>query len=298
LEYCQTKSAAGVLAQPFVARLTSAFGLAAFVETGTYRGDTLDALYDDFEQLHSVEIGRALFEAAKARFAGRGKVHLTNADSAIGLAEVLRLSSLPPALLWLDAHYSGAGTAKGAGNTPVLAEVEAILAAKRPSDVILIDDLRCFWTPAAGFRPDDTLPGYPSAADIVAALNKDGENFDCFVLSDALLAIPSARRNAYAATPLLRALSESRIGASGAARTAALEAAISAAEGEELAAIEAIPPYIEGSTAFGLGGHYYYWRALVHGAKGARWQVRADAKIAAKLGATPPTSRLARGGRF
>lgn len=46
-------------------------------------------------------------------------------------------------LFWLDAHYSGAGTARGFDETPILEEMQVIRKRHQP-DVILIDDARLF----------------------------------------------------------------------------------------------------------------------------------------------------------
>jgi hypothetical protein len=49
-----------------------------------------------------------------------------------------------PALFWLDGHYSGVDTGKDELDTPVSAELEAILGSPVKGHVILIDDARCF----------------------------------------------------------------------------------------------------------------------------------------------------------
>ena len=65
------------------------------------------------------------------------------------------------ALFWLDAHYSGGDTAKGQSNTPVMSELEAILAYSRRNDIILVDDLRYFWTARPGFFPTPIVHRVP-----------------------------------------------------------------------------------------------------------------------------------------
>jgi hypothetical protein len=62
-----------------------------------------------------------------------------------------------PALFWLDGHYSGGETARGAQGSPIIAELETVFSRKL-DDVVLIDDIRCF----TGFD------GYPSLADLKA----------------------------------------------------------------------------------------------------------------------------------
>ncbi|MBN2086423.1 MAG: hypothetical protein JW748_14485 [Anaerolineales bacterium] len=118
--------------------------LSIFIETGTYRGDMIEAVRRDFEQVYSIELGADLHRAARERFASDPRVQLLQGDS----GEVLRglLARIDrPALFWLDSHYSDADTARSALITPVRRELEHILAhplARR--HVILVDDARLF----------------------------------------------------------------------------------------------------------------------------------------------------------
>ena len=59
------------------------------------------------------------------------------------LPETLKRIS-EPCLFWLDAHYSGANTAKGDKFSPIMEEVLPILDHKVRNHVILIDDAREF----------------------------------------------------------------------------------------------------------------------------------------------------------
>ena len=38
------------------------------VETGTYRGDMLDAMKDSFDTLYSIELSKELYDLARSRF--------------------------------------------------------------------------------------------------------------------------------------------------------------------------------------------------------------------------------------
>ena len=135
-----------------------------FVETGTYLGDTIFALRDDFMKLYSVELSKELYENAVLRFHLDDKIFVFQGDSAEILPKMLgRIDG--PVLYWLDGHYSGPGTAK-ASNTqcPIIAELNAIIARNNCNDVILIDDARLF-----GWRS-----GYPSKRKLRSVVR---ENF-------------------------------------------------------------------------------------------------------------------------
>jgi hypothetical protein len=62
-------------------------------------------------------------------------------DSAVLLPRVLT-GLTGPALFWLDGHYSGPGTARGAKDTPLEAELAAITSHPLAGHVVLIDDAR------------------------------------------------------------------------------------------------------------------------------------------------------------
>ncbi len=127
------------------------YGLTQFVETGTHLGDTLAYIAQE-KSVHvtSIELDEAYYRAAKQRFARYPNVTLLQGDSGKLLPELVRHGKTP-ALFWLDGHYSGGDTAKGELDTPVIAELQAILDSPLKGHVILIDDARCF----------DGTRGYP-----------------------------------------------------------------------------------------------------------------------------------------
>lgn len=117
-----------------------AHGLDTFVETGTFRGDTIEAVRTLFRDVWSIELSPDLAAAARKRFAASPNVQIVEGDSGTALPELLpRLDG--PVLFWLDGHWCGGDTAMGETETPILAELQTVLA--RPeTDVILIDDAR------------------------------------------------------------------------------------------------------------------------------------------------------------
>lgn len=114
-----------------------------FIETGTYLGQTIDKLKDNFAEVYSIELDKKLYKNAKKLFAGNKRIKILQGDSAIVLGRIIK-SIKYPTLFWLDAHYSGGITAKGNKNTPVLKELTAITKNMPKGSVILIDDAREF----------------------------------------------------------------------------------------------------------------------------------------------------------
>lgn len=119
------------------------FNLTYFVETGTYLGETLENIARTGVHCISVELDEELFFLAERRLKGYGNVTLIRGDSGQKIPEILKTLNTP-ALFWLDGHYSGGMTAKGDSETPISAELSAILEHKLLNHVILIDDARHF----------------------------------------------------------------------------------------------------------------------------------------------------------
>ncbi len=119
------------------------FKLGVLVETGTYMGDMVFAMKDVFERIHSVELSTEFYRRARSRFSENQTVVLWQGDSAVVLPNVI--SQLhAPTLFWLDGHYSGGVTARAEIDTPVVAEVRAIIEQCNVPFAILIDDARLF----------------------------------------------------------------------------------------------------------------------------------------------------------
>lgn len=130
-------------------------GAKTFVETGTYLGEMVKASVKRFERIYSIELDPQLAKTATERFARFDTVCILQGDSSEALSSVL-LEVSGQCVFWLDAHYSGPGTARGLKDSPVARELAAILSLPRRDDVILIDDARCF----VGAQ------GYPTIAEI------------------------------------------------------------------------------------------------------------------------------------
>lgn len=121
------------------------YGCKTFVETGTAEGHTTYSCLETFDVLHTVELYRPFYEKAVKRFEGIEKVKCYFGNSKDVLPEILSQIKSKP-LFWLDAHYSGKGTAQAEDkDTPILEELELILNSVKDC-VILIDDAREFGT--------------------------------------------------------------------------------------------------------------------------------------------------------
>jgi hypothetical protein len=131
--------------------------LRTLIETGTLMGQMVFAMRNDFERIYSIELEPTLHANAQQRLRRFRHVSILQGDSATVLPEIVNQLT-GPALFWLDGHYSGGITAKGALNTPIRRELEIVLGSSRHRHVILVDDAHCF------IGKDD----YPSIDDVAA----------------------------------------------------------------------------------------------------------------------------------
>lgn len=148
------------LKQRVLREFAARFGTRRLVETGTYRGDMVDAMRDVFEDIHSVEVFQPLFAGAVEQFRHCAHVHIhlgNSADVFVELLPTLRGATL----FWLDGHYSGEGTGGDATVVPVMCELEQI-GGLRGGHAILIDDAREF-TGRNGYPSLDQIRGWAVA---------------------------------------------------------------------------------------------------------------------------------------
>lgn len=124
-----------------------------FVETGSHRGDGVQAALDaGYEMVFSTDIEPFAYGWCSHRFEGRrDRVGLFLMDSREFLWKILQYGVHGPTTFWLDAHWCGGnGELEGKdttqpGDCPLLQELELIVADAR-NNVILIDDVRLFGT--------------------------------------------------------------------------------------------------------------------------------------------------------
>jgi hypothetical protein len=140
----------------------------AWVETGTYLGDTTRFLARNFQQnkVITLEPDERIYRFAVYRLRKFKNIEFINGSSELEFDNVL--SKLQGSVnFWLDGHFSGDITFKGDLLSPVIKELEMIQ--KHISRIkkvcVLIDDIRDF--------NDDSDSGYPSLNYLVDWANKN-----------------------------------------------------------------------------------------------------------------------------
>jgi hypothetical protein len=154
--------------QAAIRQLAEQYGTRIFVETGTFRGDMVEAMKQRFDRLYSI--------------ATTPHVEILFGDSGEKLKEIMpRLTG--PSLFWLDGHFSGGDTAKGLEETPVMAELNHILDAPDLGHVIIVDDARLFGVD----------PAYPTISAMTEAVLRRRPNLEVSVADDAIRFVPTVK---------------------------------------------------------------------------------------------------------
>jgi hypothetical protein len=160
--------------QHIVKRYQDRFGLRTVIETGTFTGETVEAVRARSTRVISIELDPALHAAAVRRFARAANVTVMQGDSTAllpGFLDDLQTA----ALFWLDGHYAGSGTA-GAGSSPLLQEVRTLLARPPRGDVVLIDDARQL----------TGKDGYAALNDVLALIRRERPRAGLSVADDII----------------------------------------------------------------------------------------------------------------
>jgi len=154
--------------------------LGTFVETGTFKGDTLAFMADHVEKAISIELSPEYFARAKARFAARGTIELYQGDSGEVLPKIVETLT-KPALFWLDGHYSAGQTAQGVLDSPISAELQCVMDSPVKGHVIAIDDAHEFTEQG----------GYPELGRFLTGIAQDGR-YTAYVHANVIVLEPKA----------------------------------------------------------------------------------------------------------
>lgn len=170
-----------------VQALQSVLPLQVFIETGTFKGDTVALIRSCFSEIHTIELSAEYHRKAVERFAGDSGVRVHQGDSGDVLETLRPVYAGQAALFWLDAHWCVAeDTAGKSSQSPLLRELAAI-GRLHPDSVVLIDDARLYV--CAPGAPQD-MAQWPDLADVLGALAGLSEEHDVAVCNDVLMFYP------------------------------------------------------------------------------------------------------------
>jgi len=111
-----------------------------FVETGTWRGDTIFEVEPYFENLYTIEIKEDLYNNVKKLYNGN-KINFILGDSSFELENVCKILK-DNTIFFLDGHFSADDTGRGIKDCPLYEELESINKYFKNTGIIIIDDMR------------------------------------------------------------------------------------------------------------------------------------------------------------
>lgn len=164
--------------QAIIAKFQQKFGYETFFETGTFRGDMIEAQRKRFKKLISIELSIPLWESAIRRFKSYRHIKIVQGDSGKIIGEILK-ESTGDAIFWLYGHFSGGLTAMGTVECPILNEIDLIIAnsSKEHKHLILIDDARMF----IGSQ------GYPTIDQLTKHINRLDNRYELEIIDDIII---------------------------------------------------------------------------------------------------------------
>jgi hypothetical protein len=115
-----------------------------FIETGTYKGDTIFAMEPHFEKLHTIEIHEQFWHDSYTSYTGN-KIQFYWADTEKILPDILPTLD-KDTIFFLDSHWSGVDTGLGSQAVPLYEELRAINNLFLGRAILIIDDFRLFET--------------------------------------------------------------------------------------------------------------------------------------------------------
>jgi hypothetical protein len=222
-------------------------------------------------------------EACK-KFADDPGVQLLHGDSSTLLDIALDMTGGNPAMIWLDAHWSGGVTARANQNTPIMLELDSVGRRGRDSDIILIDDVRYFIDLPEGFDTHESNGGYPSLIKLLEAIASLPGNYRAFIAGDVMVAMPQRVWDQVQVSQVVQATMALRLDSSPSQATQRWEEILASATGEERDTLMRLPDYYAHSLQYGIGGHFCYWRGLLHERAQRRDDALADFALARRCG--------------
>ena len=116
-----------------------------FIETGTYLGETISNVVNNFDRVYSIELSSNYAQKAIEKFKNNAKVKIIQGDSSVVIGDLADKVN-DSVFFWLDGHWSSGDTARGDLDCPLLEEVKQINNKYKNKCILAIDDVRLFGT--------------------------------------------------------------------------------------------------------------------------------------------------------
>ncbi|MBM3711936.1 MAG: glycosyltransferase [Actinobacteria bacterium] len=161
----------------------------AFVETGTYQGDSVNLVKDIFKKIYSVELSEEFYKQSKKRFEKFNHIDIQFNTSKKFLKNLNPFIKKKSVLFWLDAHWCAVD--KSAGEESQCSLIDELIAIKvlNKKSVIIIDDARLFLSPPP--FPHD-ITHWPNFEDIIKTVKSLSSIHSLMVFNDVIIFFPKS----------------------------------------------------------------------------------------------------------
>lgn len=174
--------------QKLIEHLHKTFSIPAFIETGTFQGETSAWASRLFEEVVTIEGSSEFYHAARERYHNLTNIKFLQGDSRSELGNAIIHVGGESALFWLDAHWMPEAFGENA-ECPVIDEIRTI--GVNSNHFILIDDARLFLAPPPKpHRPED----WPDILSILTTLATNGRY--TIIKDDVIVSVPAFARAA------------------------------------------------------------------------------------------------------
>lgn len=155
------------------------------IETGCYLGETTEILstYNNFFQVHSIELSQKLATKAKIKFLDKPWVKIWGGDSGEKLPLIFEhikntFSIEPKCWVLLDAHFSGGETVSLEETaSPLLQELYILKQYKDMVKTIIIDDIAVCYDLLKSSERSIYTRGWPTITEVMQVLTEINEKF-------------------------------------------------------------------------------------------------------------------------
>lgn len=183
------KDSQWILSSSFLQTMQHFFPADYFIETGTCSGNSTICAAQIFPSVHTIEILPSLYDMACYKFrlwnSNNITAHLGSSDTIF--EQILPSLGKKKCIFYLDAHYSGDGTGRGKGNTPIVREIEMISRYCEDA-IIIIDDLRNFQAYDLALQVQDpAILGYPDLPTLQSLVDRMKNDYTMIIWGDAAI---------------------------------------------------------------------------------------------------------------
>jgi len=176
-----------------ISKLKETYGIATFIETGTYLGDTAYWASEVFDHVITIEAAGSLYKKVIEKYHHIKNIEFIYGHSREKLCDVVAGLG-EPAIFWLDAHWSGGPTYGESEQCPLIEEIKIINGSEH-EHFILIDDARLFMSPPPNPHP---IEQWPDIHTVISTLSIGNKARYIMIFEDVIIAVPSLARDSVA----------------------------------------------------------------------------------------------------